>query len=560
MCLACANVSDAEHTTGDMKFLTAKEKIQVEELLEQCNEKYEELIKGIKNTINSKEKIDNQAAQKMKDQYESEMVAIKDKIKEQQGRLKESKAKLKTRLKEQKASIAEEKKKEIRQITEKYKNKLHKVQKNNEKERKKLDKDHNIALQKLSYDRKQIQTKMETQKNIAKHDHEQKAKVLQILESVNQLAISMDTYKTTSENIHDADDDRITTQCLSELHIACKQLNYDFEKKSVELASILSTKFVITIDGMKYTKQKIQSITCCGENRIAITGYESRYNSFLALIDSEGKRIQFIKTAEQNAEPRCSIAIVSDSKVVTLSEFNVLKVFNTQDLSRLLKADISKITPSCGDTCHSLCVATDRATNKIYVGARNLNIYVFNEHLIYLETLDLSKIVTSIADILILERHLLVCDESAKRAYIVTRQGGKSTLKQEIKNIGSDEYAPISTCTDKDGFIFMLWSAKKQRQVDCRLAKYSPDGQTVITTRKLNNRTECITIMDQYKGKESLVAASENSKEVVLYTVVSMIQYFFSKHCHLQMISLIKYKFQKAYLSVLPFFFYSFIH
>ncbi|XP_071831802.1 uncharacterized protein [Apostichopus japonicus] len=446
---------------------------------------------------------------------------MKDKTRKEKDCLKKSKDKLDQILQKKEASIAEDRKREIRQINEKYDNKLDEIHKDDKEERETLDKNHIIALQKLSSEQKQIEKKMEKQNQRAKQKQEEKvAKVLKISKVVNQLAGRMFNNNATRESIHHADDDRITTQCLPELHIACKRLADDFEKESFELASILSTKSVrvIKIDKMKGTKQKIQSITSCGKNCIAITGYESRYNSFLAIIDFEGEQRKFTTIEAGKAVPICFIASLSDSKVVIVSKFNLINICNTQDLSRLLQKDISKIIPSWGDTWRLLCVATDRVTQEIYVGASNLNIYVFNEHLCHVQTLDLSKIVTSIADILILERDLLVCDESAKRAYIVTRQGGLSVLAHEMKAIGRDEYCPLSACTDKEGCIFMLWS-KKQGEVDCQFAKYSRDGRTVITTGRLDKRSECVTIMELSEGKESLVAATRKINNMFCYTL-----------------------------------------
>ncbi|XP_071831822.1 uncharacterized protein [Apostichopus japonicus] len=524
VCLTCATVGHAEHDTCGMKSLAAKEEkkfISVKEDLDKCKETYGELIERIEKANSSIQKIDNPAAQNVKDQNERERIAIIDKTKEMKDCLKKSKDKLDQNLQKQEASNTENRDKEIRQINEKYTNTLVEIRKDDKEERDKLDKNHDFALQKLSNEQKQIERKMEKQKNDAKQEQEEKvAKVSKISEAVNQLAVRMNNYNATRESIRHADDDRITIQCLPELHIACRRLTDDFEKKSEELATILSTKFVITIDKMKGTKQKIQSITSCGENRIAITGIESKNTSFLALIDSEGKQRKFIKTTEQNAQPRCSIAIVSDSKVVTVSKFNLINIFNTQDWSRLLHQDISKIISFWSNNWRLSCVATDRATKKIYVGASNLNIYVFNEKLGHVQTLDLAKIVKSIAEILILESDLLVCDESEKSAYIVTRQDKIWVRKHEMEKIGSIEYCPISACTDKDGFIFMLWSAKKQRKVvDCRFAKYSPDGRTVITTGPLDKRSECVTIMKQSEGKECLVAATTKINNMFCYTL-----------------------------------------
>ncbi|XP_071835191.1 uncharacterized protein [Apostichopus japonicus] len=513
-----------------MKSLAAKEKtklVDVKEVLEICNEKYRELNKGIEETNASIETMYNPAAQKTKDQHER-ILAMKDKTRKEKDCLKKSKDKLNQILQKKEASLAEDRKREIRQINEKYDNKLDEIHKNDKEERETLDKNHIIALQKLSNEQKQIEKKMEKQNQKAKQKQEEKvAKVLKISKVVNQLAGRMFNNNATRESIHHADDDRITTQCLPELHIACKRLADDFEKESFELASLLSTKSVrvIKIDQMKGTKQKIQSITSCGKNCIAITGYESRYNSFLAIVDSEGKQRKFTTIEAKKSNTKCFIASLSDAKVVIASKFNLITIFNTQDLSILFQKDISRIIPLWVYTwrlsCVATWVATDRAKKEIYVGASNLNIYVFNERLNHVQTLDLTKIVKSIAEILILERDLLVCDDIAKRAYIVTRQGGLSVLAHEMKAIGRDEYCPLSACTDKEGCIFMLWS-KKQGEVDCQFAKYSRDGRTVITTGRLDKRSECVTIMEQSEGKECLVAATTKINNMFCHTLVSM--------------------------------------
>ncbi|XP_071831881.1 uncharacterized protein [Apostichopus japonicus] len=525
VCFKCATVDHVRHNTCDMKSLAAKEKEklnEVKEHIEKCNEKCKELIKGIKETNARVEAMYDPAAQKTKDQHEREMLAMVDKTREKaKDCLKKSKDKLDQSLQKQEASIREDRKKEIRKINEKYDNKLEEIHKGDKEERETLDKNHNITLQKLSSERKQIEKKMEKKNDDAKQEQEKKvAKVSEISVVVNQLAVRMCNYNATSESIRHADDDRITIQCLPELHIECKRLADEFEKESFELASILSIKSVrvIKIDAMKGTKQKIQSITSCGKNRIAITGYESRYNSFLAIIDSEGEQKQFTTIEGKKCGPKCFIASLSDAKVVIASNLNLITIFNTQDLSILFKEDISRIIPLWVYTWRISCVATDRDTEQIYVGASNLNIYVFNEHLTHVQTLDLTKIVKSIADILILERDLLVCDVIAKSACIVTRQGGLSVLKHEIENIGRNEYCPLNACTDKEGCIFMLWS-KKQGDVDCSFAKYSQDGRSLISTGSLDKRKECVTIMEQSEGKESLVAASGKSNKMFLYTL-----------------------------------------
>ncbi|XP_071844720.1 uncharacterized protein [Apostichopus japonicus] len=548
VCLTCATVSHSEHNIiRDIKSLAAKENekfTSVEVDLEKCKERYGELITGIEKANATIQKIDNPAARKVKDQHEREMIAIIDKTKEQKDRLKKSKAKLDESLRKQEESITEKRDKEIQQITEKYNNKLHAIRMNNRKEKETMDANQDIALQQLHDKQKRLEKKMAEENAITKQDQEQKeGEVLKLSEVVHQLAGRMNNYNATSKTVHVAANDWITIQCLPELHIACQRLVDDFERKSFELASILSTyslsvsnrregvnkvefcptsfydeMSVIEIAEMKGTRQKIQSITSCGKKRIAITGYESRQNSFLALIDSKGKRKKFIKTAEKNALPIRFIASLSDSLVVTVSKFNLINMFNIQDWS-LSQKDISKIIPFWGDTWRLSCVATDRATKEVYVGASNMNIYVFSEHLNFVRTLELATIVTSMADILILERYLLVCDESAKRAYIVTRQGGQSALKQELEQIGRGEYCPLSACTDKEGFIFMLWSTKKQGDADCRFAKYSPDGRTLITTGSLDKWTQCITILEQSKGGETLVAASGKSNKMYLYTL-----------------------------------------
>lgn len=106
------------------------------------------------------------------------------------------------------------------------------------REKETMDVDHNIALQQLHDKQNRLEKEMEEQNNIAKQNEQ---KVLKLSEVVNQLAGRMNNCNATNTSVHVADNDWITIQSLPELHIACKRLVHDFERKYFELASILRT-------------------------------------------------------------------------------------------------------------------------------------------------------------------------------------------------------------------------------------------------------------------------------------------------------------------------------
>ena len=119
---------------------------------------------------------------------------------------------------------------------------------------------------------------------------------------------------------------------------------------------------------------------------------------------------------------------------------------------------------------------------------------------------------------------LFICDSSGRRADAVTVDGSEGKLMYEFTKPEIDEgdWSPLSVCTDKNGFIYMLWIdwSSVWRRI---IVQYSQDGRQLLTTRTVDEDASCVTTTKEDESEKLLIATRTSGKLFVYGLLESLI-------------------------------------
>ena len=121
-------------------------------------------------------------------------------------------------------------------------------------------------------------------------------------------------------------------------------------------------------------------------------------------------------------------------------------------------------------------------------------------------------------DITVSDGHLLVCDYDGKKCYVTTMDGLESKLVGEFMkpNLEGNEFRPFSVCSDKNGFVYVLWKSPGI----CYIVHYNHDCIQVLATRELDEDADVVTVVETSQG-EKLVIATYSSQAVYVYNLIT---------------------------------------
>ncbi|KAJ8032647.1 hypothetical protein HOLleu_26223 [Holothuria leucospilota] len=209
---------------------------------------------------------------------------------------------------------------------------------------------------------------------------------------------------------------------------------------------------------------------------------------------------------------------LSQHKVASVCTPHEIGLYDVRDGS-YIKKNISDVINSWPKGRLVKCVATDTFNNHILVGGEDSrDVYVFDDHLNYLQILTLPEMIKWPQDITVSDGHLLVCDYDGKKCFVTTMDGLESKLVGGFMkpNLGGNKFAPTRVCSDKNGFVYVLWESCSQ----CCIVQYNHDGSQVLTTRMLDGNSHVVTVVETSQ-EEKLLVATYKTQTVYFYDLIT---------------------------------------
>ncbi|KAJ8034889.1 E3 ubiquitin-protein ligase TRIM56 [Holothuria leucospilota] len=302
---------------------------------------------------------------------------------------------------------------------------------------------------------------------------------------------------------------------LTELTVNYKQYSLG-EPNVTKISEIFDKKITIN-----HVYQYVFSVTSSGDGNIVISGITSnRRAPFIIVIDTNGKILKAKTEDTRKYRPARYCKFLSQHKVASVCQPNEIGLYDIRDCS-YIKKNISDVINSWPIAQHISCVATAPVKNHILVGGySSRDVYVFDDELNFLHILTLPEMIKWPRDITVSDGRLLVCDYEEEKCYVTTMDGLESKLVGEFMklNLEGNCFGPISICSDKNGFVYVLWKNYTQSPCQCYLIQYNHDGSQVLTTRKVEGDTCAATVVETSQGEKLLVATYEQA--VYLYDLM----------------------------------------
>ncbi|KAJ8032657.1 E3 ubiquitin-protein ligase TRIM56 [Holothuria leucospilota] len=387
-------------------------------------------------------------------------------------------------------------------------------------QRERFERDKNELLESLE---KQLNENMKTIQTMSEH--------------FDNIKKRFETLNVMSSSILASDNDWPVVQCIPDMCTAATNLMKDFKKDFPELTTLtdvtvnykqysfgrpnvtkISEKFdkKITInDPYRY----VFGMTSIGDGNIVISGVTSDgLTSFIIVIDMNGRMLKEKILNTEKFWPARYCKFLSQHKVASVCEPNEIGLYDVRDGS-YIKKNISDVINSWLKNQNVTCVATDPVNNHILVGGNGArDLYVFDDQLNYLHILTLPEMIKWPLDITASDGHLLVCNHAGKKCYVTTMDGLESKLVGEFMkpNLEGNKFGPTSVCSDKNGFVYVLWKSSSQ----CCIVQYNHDGSQVLTTRKLDEDEYVVTVVETSQG-EKLLLATYNTQTMYLYDLMT---------------------------------------
>ncbi|KAJ8046165.1 E3 ubiquitin-protein ligase TRIM56 [Holothuria leucospilota] len=347
------------------------------------------------------------------------------------------------------------------------------------------------------------------------------------------------TLNVMASSILASENDWSAVQCIPDMCTAATNLMKDLKKDFPELTTLTD----VTVNYKQYSFGKpsvtnisdeakktinvndpyecIYGMTSTGDGNIVISGCTSHYGaSFIAVIDINGTILQESKMNAGNDWPVRYCEFLSQHKVGSICDPHEIGLYDVRDGS-YIKRNISDVISSWPKDRYVRCLATDPVSNHILVGGdESRDVYVFDDQLNYLHILTLPEMIKWPRDITVSDGHLLVCDHDGEKCYVTTLDGLESELVGEFMkpDLGKRGFGPISVCSDKNGFMYVLWKTYTQYPYQCYLVQYNQDGSQVLTTKQLEGDAKVVTVVETPQGEKLVVATYEQT--VYLYDLI----------------------------------------
>ncbi|KAJ8032660.1 hypothetical protein HOLleu_26242 [Holothuria leucospilota] len=363
--------------------------------------------------------------------------------------------------------------------------------------------------------------KKELLESLEKQLNENMKTIETMSEHFDNIKKRFETLNVMSSSILASDNDWSAVQCIPDMCTAATNLMKDFKKDFPELTTLTD----VTVNYKQYSfgrpnvTKYVFGITSSGDGNIVLSGVISGYRaSFIIVIDMNGRMLKekILNTEKFWLARYCKF--LSQHKVASVCEPNEIGLYDVRDGS-YIKRNISDAINSWLKNWNVTCVATDPVNNHILVGGNGgRDVYVFDDQLNYLHIVTLPEITKWPRDITVSDGHLLICDYDGKKCYVTTMDGLKGKLVGEFMkpNLEGNKLRPISVCSDKNGFVYVLWKSSSQ----CYIVQYNHDGSQVSTTKKLGVDSNVVTVVETSQG-ERLLVATYKTQTVYLYDIMT---------------------------------------
>ncbi|KAJ8032616.1 E3 ubiquitin-protein ligase TRIM56 [Holothuria leucospilota] len=354
----------------------------------------------------------------------------------------------------------------------------------------------------------------------------------EMLEKLNGISQKVDSTKKRFENLTatasfiETKNDWTTVQCIPDIQTAVEPLNAEMKITFPELERMscvhISAEIKgnedspVSIDGIETTSWWTDGITGGTSGSIFITGWDICV-SRLYHINIKGD-VLWQKSTESS--PPCTryCAYLSKNKVATVCTPHEIGVYDVRDKT-YVNENIQDVISRWPPSSKVKYVATDPVNNHILVTRGGRDVYVLDHHLHFLYTFTLPEKIGHVNDMKVNYDNLIVCSHSRKAAYVVTMKGLECQLLHELSNpgLGRDEWRPISVCTDKNGYIYLLWRSVGNpfARTVC-LVQYCPYNYQLLTEKNVHGDAHSLTTVE-VNQTEKLLIATALSKQLFIY-------------------------------------------
>lgn len=355
-----------------------------------------------------------------------------------------------------------------------------------------------------------------------------------------QIIQRYENFTATTTSVLASNDEWTDARCIPDIRAACepllKELKKEFHTNLESLSNfVISDVRRVVTDDVKMTEHRTSSsevkelkekgwwiygITSSRDGNIVITGRVSNEYSHITVIDRKweiARRCQ-VKREKCRYFPDRNCCTLSKSKVITICVPDEIGLYDVRDGS-FNKKKIGDVTTNWpADRC-VWCVTNDHINHSIIVGTNSRYVYVFDDQMNYRHTVTLPDVISYAFDMVSTYRGtVVICDILGKRSYAVTMENSQSKLMHEFvkPDLDGETCRPLRVCTDKNGFIYMLWAGNSASQEKRVLVQYNQDGRQILATRVVDEDTYCFTTLEM-DGKEQLLLATQKTGKLFTY-------------------------------------------
>lgn len=532
ICVNCTYGSHEDHSIKEVSMLAAQEgealSVQLSTLSQSKERIYEmaETVNRVRNELVSDVKKKKETFKRI---HDGNIIKIKTEMRnmEESNKIKEAEIE---KMKEK--DLMERRKqmeKEISEVKAKYENICDKIMIDSKMKLRNLKQQQNKDLD----DSKQRLSNLESDLNqfmtaIEKRLDEKLNKLDEISQNIDSTTRRFENLTATARFVLETKNDWTTVRCVPDIQTAIEPLNADMKITFPELEEMSCVHInveirenevsPVSIDGIE-TGWWTDSITGSNNGSIFISGWNGVCKvSHICQINIAGDVLRQ-KTIESSSPCDRHCAFLSQHKVATTCTPHEIGVYDIRDetyVDKWIPAVIGNWPPSS----QVMCVATDPVKNHILVTCGGRDLYVLDHDLHFLHTLTLPKIIEHVGvnHMTVNDDNLILCSGLEKAAYVVAIEGLECKLLHELPkpDLGTDDWKPISVCTDKNSYIYLLWGKGKSFAPSAYLVQYCPYNYQLLMEKTVDRSAHCITTTE-INHTEKLLIATEYSQRIFIY-------------------------------------------
>ncbi|KAJ8044028.1 E3 ubiquitin-protein ligase TRIM56 [Holothuria leucospilota] len=526
ICVTCTYGSHKNHDINDVGIIAAEVRERLTKDLKNLSQ-YEEQVLKIPQTMESvKEKLISNVREKKENlaqSYDTSMQAAINEMKKIEEGFNLTQTETESRENTQLIEAREQMDEEMNKVKIKFDKIFDEIKEKSRVTSENLRRNREEDLQKNRAKIAILEKEFETcVKTLNTGQEDELFKLENVSKQIHNLTERYDNLTKTGNSVLETTNDWTAVQCIPDICKAIEPLKEDMKKKFPEFNSLLRVPIIpeitedrdspVEIEGFTVNQWDILGITGVGDGNIVITGRTpGSCQSHITVINMNGGVLYRKELRCTSVERNRYCAYLSKFKVATVCMHDEVGVFDIRDNS-CMKKTISDVINTRRSKMWARSLATDPVNNRIYVGVGSRNVYVFDDQLNYYKTLTLPEIIFYPYDMTSSAGKLLVCDKLSRKAYVVTIGGFKCEVIHEFTKpeFDRDHCIPLSVCTDKNGFIYILWETDNDRFV---VTKYAQVDRQLLTRKQINvNDPSCITVVEIGVTQKLLVATLKSAK------------------------------------------------